>query len=58
MLQRFFDELLDAIDYPEFRRERTSVMFRRMMGRAMPSKWEFHTIMGVFGDATKIIRGR
>jgi len=54
----FFDDLLDAIDYPEFRRERTSIMFRRMMGRALPSRWEFHTIMGVFGDAAKIIRKR
>jgi tRNA/rRNA methyltransferase len=31
-------------------------MFRRMMGRAIPTKWEFHTIMGVFGDAAKKIR--
>jgi len=52
----FFDELLDAVDYPDFRRERTKVMFRRMMGRAVPTKWEFHTIMGVLGDAAKKIR--
>jgi len=26
------------------------------MGRALPSRWEFHTIMGVFGDAAKIIK--
>ena len=56
MLFEFFDDLLDAIDYPEFRREKTKVMFRRMMGRAIPTKWEFHTIMGVFGDAAKKIR--
>ena len=55
-LIRFFDDLLDAINYPEFRRERTSIMFRRIMGRALPSRWEFHTIMGVFGDAAKIIK--
>jgi tRNA/rRNA methyltransferase len=52
----FFDDLLDAVDYPEFRRERTRVMFRRMMGRAIPTKWEFHTIMGVLGDAAKKIK--
>jgi len=52
----FFDELLDAIDYPDFRREKTKVMFRRLMGRAVPTKWEFHTIMGVLGDAAKKIR--
>jgi tRNA/rRNA methyltransferase len=57
-LYEFFDDLLDAIGHPEFRRERTSIMFRRMMGRALPSRWEFHTIMGVFKDATKLIRGK
>lgn len=52
----FFDELLDAIDYPDFRKEKTKVMFRRLMGRAVPTKWEFYTIMGVLGDAAKKIR--
>jgi TrmH family RNA methyltransferase len=55
-LFEFFADLLDAIDYPEFRRERTKMMFRRMMGRAVPTKWEFYTIMGVLSDATKLIR--
>ena len=52
----FFDDLLDAVNYPAFRRERTKVMFRRLMGRAVPTKWEFHTIMGVLGDAAKRIK--
>ncbi|MCL2148412.1 MAG: RNA methyltransferase [Methanomassiliicoccaceae archaeon] len=52
----FFEDLLDAIDYPERRRGDTSVMFRRMMGRSIPTKYEYNTIMGVFGDASKIIR--
>jgi tRNA C32,U32 (ribose-2'-O)-methylase TrmJ len=47
---------MDAIDYPEHRREDTSVMFRRMMGRSIPTKYEYYTIMGIFGDASKIIR--
>ena len=55
-LFQFFDDLLDAVDYPEFRKEKTKVMFRRMMGRAVPTKWEFHTIMGVLGDAAKKIK--
>lgn len=54
----FFDYLLDAIDYPEHRKEGTSVMFRRMMGRSIPTKWEYNTIMGVFGDAVKVIEGK
>ena len=52
----FFDELLDSVDYPEHRKETTSVMFRRLMGRAVPTRWEYATILGVFGDASKIIR--
>ncbi len=55
-LYKFFSKLLDAIDYPEFRKEKTEIMFRRMMGRAVPTKWEFYTIMGVIGDAAKKIK--
>lgn len=58
LLYKFFSELLEAIDYPDFRRANTEIMFRRMMGRSVPTKWEFYTIMGVLGDATKIIKGK
>ncbi len=54
----YFDALLDNIDYPEQRKEYTSAMFRRMMGRAVPSKYEYNTIMGVFGDASRLITGK
>ncbi len=53
---RFFEDLLDSIDYPEVRRERTALMFRKMMGRSIPTKYEYNTIMGVFGDAAKGLR--
>jgi tRNA/rRNA methyltransferase len=52
----FFMDLMEAIDYPENRREMTAIMFRRMMGRSIPTKYEYNTIMGIFGDASKIIR--
>ncbi|MCL1984681.1 MAG: RNA methyltransferase [Methanomassiliicoccaceae archaeon] len=55
-MMRFFDDLLDAIDYPEQRRGTTAVMFRRMLGRAVPTKWEYATLLGVFGDAAKLIK--
>ena len=58
LLFGFFHQLLEAVDYPEFRREKTEIMFRRMMGRAVPTKWEFFTIMGVFSDAVKAASGR
>ncbi len=52
----FFGDLMKSIEYPQNRREMTTVMFRRMMGRALPTKYEYNTIMGVFGDAAKIIK--
>lgn len=48
--------LLDATDYPVHKRARTKIMFRRLVGRAVPSKWEFHALMGVLQRATKRIR--
>ena len=56
LMYDFFNDLLDAIDYPDHRRENTSIMFRRMMGRSVPTRWEFNTIMGVFSDAAKLSR--
>jgi len=47
-LYEFFIRLLDDIEYPQHKKKHTSIMFKRIMGRAMPSKWEFHTLMGVF----------
>lgn len=48
-----FDELLEATEYPKHKRNKTSVMFRRIMGRAVLSKWEYHTTMGVLKDALR-----
>jgi len=47
-LYEFFAQLLDSIDYPAHKKEHTKIMFKRIMGRAMPSIWEYHTLMGVF----------
>jgi tRNA/rRNA methyltransferase len=52
-LYEYFDMLLDVTDYPEYKREKTKVMFRRMIGRSVPSVWEFHTLMGVLDGAIK-----
>lgn len=53
-----FREMLVAIRYPEHRRRRTEVLFRRLVGRAAPSKWEFHALMGVVRGATKAVTRR
>ncbi len=50
-LYEFFDKLLDAIEYPEFKKENARILFRRVIGRAMLSKWEYHTLMGIFKKA-------
>jgi tRNA/rRNA methyltransferase len=52
-LYEFFDLLLDVTDYPAYKKEKTKVMFRRMISRSIPSVWEFHTLMGVLDGAIK-----
>ena len=49
-------DLMKLSDYPAHKFERTQVLFRRLVGRSMPSKWEFHALMGVFTRATKRIQ--
>ena len=55
-LHEAFAEVLAVTNYPAHRRERTAVMFRRLLGRAAPSTWEFHALMGVLTRATKTIQ--
>ena len=57
-LYNFFSELLDEISYPVHKKEKTEVMFKRMMGRAIPSKWEYHTLMGVFSKTLDKIKNK
>lgn len=55
-LHEAFAEFLDITEYPEHKRARTRIMFRRLVGRAVPSTWEFHALMGVLQRGTKRIR--
>jgi tRNA/rRNA methyltransferase len=52
-LYEYFSMLLDSIDYPEHKKEKTKVMFRRLIARSVPTTWEFHTLMGVIDGALK-----
>jgi len=52
-LFEYFAMLLDAIEYPEHKKEKTKVMFRRLIGRSVPTTWEFHTLMGVIDGSVK-----
>jgi TrmH family RNA methyltransferase len=43
-------ELLEMLEYDDARRERVETYFRRIFGRAVITKWEYHALMGFFGD--------
>jgi len=51
-----FVELMDIINYPPHRKDNTEILFRRMVGRSFPTKWEFHTLMGVLSGAVRKIK--
>lgn len=52
----FFSEILREINYPNHKIKNTEIMFKRIMGRAIPSKWEYHTLMGVFSKSLEKIK--
>ena len=58
LLYNNYKEFLDVMKYPEHKRENTNIMFRRIIGRAMLSKWEYHTMMGVFQRAKDKIKDK
>jgi TrmH family RNA methyltransferase len=49
-----FKTFLEHVNYPVQKRENTEILFRRFVGRATPNKWEFYTLMGVFGRRNKL----
>ena len=51
VLFKTFHEYLEFIDWPTHKREKTEILFRRIMGRAVLSEWEFFTMMGLFQRA-------
>lgn len=55
-LMEAFQELLETARYPAYKRHKTRVMFRRLMGRALPTKAEFHALMGALRQASKTVR--
>lgn len=43
-----FSNVLKIVDYPEHKRERTEIMFKKILGRATVNHKEYHRLMGVF----------
>jgi len=54
LIQKFSD-ILEEIRFPEHKYEKTEVMFRKILGRASLTKWEYHRLMGVFSQILKEI---
>ncbi len=50
MLYRHFESLLTQINHPEHKRDKTLLMFRRIIGRAMITNREYYSLMGVLRD--------
>jgi TrmH family RNA methyltransferase len=53
LLHEAFGELLDVLDLEDRYRTHTTAAWKRIMGRAAPSKWEYHRLMGVLRDAAE-----
>ncbi len=56
LLYLIFSRILEYSDYPVHKRERTEIMFRRMLGRAMIRSREYHRLMGVFSHIEEKLR--
>lgn len=53
VMMGFLDRILDHLQLPEHRRRTTTLSFRKLLGRAMMSRWEYHRIMGVLNGALR-----
>lgn len=50
-----FSDILDEINYPEHKKRKTLVMFRKILGRATTTRWEYHRLMGVLSQIMSTI---
>ena len=57
-LFEYINSLLNEINYPKHKKEKTKIMIKRLLGRSIPSKWEYHTLMGVLSRTLKNLKNR
>lgn len=50
LLYRNFESVLQEVNHPEHKRDKTLLMLRRIIGRAMINQREYYTLMGVLRD--------
>jgi len=55
-LSEYINLLLDDIGYPDHKKEKTKIMIKRILGRSSPSKWEYHTLMGILSKTLEKLR--
>ena len=53
ILSHYLSLLLDTISYPDYKKEKTIMLMKRILGRAMVSQLEYHTFMGVLRGAVE-----
>jgi tRNA C32,U32 (ribose-2'-O)-methylase TrmJ len=53
LTNEFMARILEHLELPEHRRRTTLLTFRKVLGRAMLSRWEYHRLMGVFNGALR-----
>ncbi len=56
LAERYFDELVEALHIPEHKRRVAKLVFRRMLGRSLPSRRELYAIVGVLRRASEAAR--
>ncbi|AKB84628.1 tRNA:Cm32/Um32 methyltransferase [Methanococcoides methylutens MM1] len=56
LLHEHIGELLDDIQYPEHKKEKTHLMFKRIFGRAQLMPREVQTLRGFFGRIQQLIK--
>ncbi|WP_440952541.1 RNA methyltransferase [Methanococcoides sp. FTZ1] len=56
LLYEHIGELLDDIQYPEHKKEKTHLMFKRIFGRAQLMPREVQTLRGFFGRIQQLIK--
>jgi TrmH family RNA methyltransferase len=50
ILYQHVEQMLESVHHPEHKKDKTSIMIRRILGRAMISPREYFTLMGVLRD--------
>lgn len=56
LLHEHIGELLDDIQYPEHKKEKTHLMFKRIFGRAQLMPREVQTLRGFFGRIQQLVK--